>query len=804
MLISQSLVDSKNNPIKNADVLIYKEDVDGIIYKKGDLYLSTKTNEFGLWQAELTPGKYVAKFPSAIYAEKCSFNAIPNIRPDYNYRLPDMVIKTELKQKYHPNVVKDIKGACSQIVNKIKFDETLSDEFIEQFKKSVDWKYTSINQKLSIEFIREFKDYIYWRNILTSQKLSEEFIREFQDNVNWLDISYYQILSEEFIREFQSKVYWNYISASQKLSEKFILEFKDYVNWDNIFTKQILSIQFMEENCKKPNWALIKKFFDCNKQQVLNPNLTSEFIDKQISAMKSKDIPSKKENEMAEDKKENKFEFDNFVEIQVTPPPKYRMYKRDFGDNQVIIWVHGSLYNLRIIPKNKNPVFWFDYDKTFDILKEIKNTTGINKDDINKILKILDEQNKSSKDVTLIITFIVRTCMEKFGKGRLIEDVFAELDKEYKLSNQEKEIAVQLLKAEGIHINYELLNFFQKYNEFYKIIESYDALDEELSVEKLISWRSKIDQKYREVKCIYLNLDKNQQNVEREIKSAQEDKESVFSEIDKDIGKKHVNSELTQEPINTFTEINKFNEFLNSIKNSLPQKSKKGLSEVRIDIIVELGKLGKLSLYDYKINKPDQFDQLMTNMLDILNDIHEMEQETKPESYLPDDDLISKQEVAELSINAKPTFISQTKSDATKAAYRIASNQITKGAKAVILSMIQKQNQNANINLVSKFLDTEYGNAIMSMLLGYGLTYIPQMQNNKTAQTLATEFRVNGMATAGNAIFQQVVEQLVPIINDAMKTLPDTVAEISKQDEVVEQEIEVDNEEQIQGNAKSL
>ena len=42
----------------------------------------------------------------------------------------------------------------------------------------IDWHYISWNQTLSEEFIREFKDKVDWIYISSHQKLSEEFIRK--------------------------------------------------------------------------------------------------------------------------------------------------------------------------------------------------------------------------------------------------------------------------------------------------------------------------------------------------------------------------------------------------------------------------------------------------------------------------------------------------------------------------------------------------------------------------------------------------------------------------------------------------
>ena len=123
----------------------------------------------------------------------------------------------------------------------------LSEDFIRKFADRVDWYYISAYQYLSENFIREFADKVGWYWISRCQQLSEDFIREFKDKVNWYYISAYQHLSEDFIREFQYKVDWYYISANQHLSEDFIREFADKVKWDWIAKFQRLSKEFIEE-----------------------------------------------------------------------------------------------------------------------------------------------------------------------------------------------------------------------------------------------------------------------------------------------------------------------------------------------------------------------------------------------------------------------------------------------------------------------------------------------------------------------------------------------------------------------------
>src|SRR5690606_37928977 len=106
------------------------------------------------------------------------------------------------------------------------------------------------NKKLSGNEIRDIINnnslsYEDWILISEFQTLSEDFIREFKDDVNWYYISGYQTLSEDFIREFKNDVDWSWVSSSQKLSEDFIREFKDDVDWYFISECQVLSEDFI-------------------------------------------------------------------------------------------------------------------------------------------------------------------------------------------------------------------------------------------------------------------------------------------------------------------------------------------------------------------------------------------------------------------------------------------------------------------------------------------------------------------------------------------------------------------------------
>ena len=141
----------------------------------------------------------------------------------------------------------EILGANYDSWARLSLCESLTEDFIQEFKDKVDWICISRYSHLSEDFIRKFADRVDWFYISAYQYLSEDFIREFADRVTWDWLVKYQHLSEDFIREFKYKVDWTYISTYHRLSEEFIREFKGKVNWIRISKHQHLSEDFIEE-----------------------------------------------------------------------------------------------------------------------------------------------------------------------------------------------------------------------------------------------------------------------------------------------------------------------------------------------------------------------------------------------------------------------------------------------------------------------------------------------------------------------------------------------------------------------------
>jgi hypothetical protein len=129
----------------------------------------------------------------------------------------------------------------------------------------------------------------------------------------------------------------------------------------------------------------------------------------------------------------------------------------------------------------------------------------------------------------------------------------------------------------------------------------------------------------------------------------------------------------------------------------------------------------------------------------------------------------------------KLTFRQMMGQDMTNASYRVAANQLTKGTKKAILSLMEKQGQRqGHIRALSDLLDTEAGSAMVGMLLGMGLTYLPQVSNSPRAQRLAQEFRVGSMSKAGNAAMNIMTEHFIPVITSALSGLPEERVRIAE------------------------
>lgn len=119
------------------------------------------------------------------------------------------------------------------------------------------------------------------------------------------------------------------------------------------------------------------------------------------------------------------------------------------------------------------------------------------------------------------------------------------------------------------------------------------------------------------------------------------------------------------------------------------------------------------------------------------------------------------------------SFAEMMKADFQKATYRVAADQMTHGIKEGIVALIgTKGGTEAQQSGMMILLDSEIGEAAIAMLAGLGLTYAPMVSEDPRAQKLAGEFRVNGMAKAGNVLIENLLGTFLPIVQKALASLP--------------------------------
>lgn len=144
------------------------------------------------------------------------------------------------------------------------------------------------------------------------------------------------------------------------------------------------------------------------------------------------------------------------------------------------------------------------------------------------------------------------------------------------------------------------------------------------------------------------------------------------------------------------------------------------------------------------------------------------------------DDFIKEETVVEKKptekkMSEKPSVTEMLKSNFDDAKYRVAGTQLTKIVKGGILQAMQKKgHDNGHVAAIAAFLDTEFGDALVAGLLGFGLNYVPKFGEDPRVMRLADELRTNSMAVAGNAIIGEAVEHILPAITQVLNQLPST------------------------------
>lgn len=128
----------------------------------------------------------------------------------------------------------------------------------------------------------------------------------------------------------------------------------------------------------------------------------------------------------------------------------------------------------------------------------------------------------------------------------------------------------------------------------------------------------------------------------------------------------------------------------------------------------------------------------------------------------------------EKTMSDKPGFLEMVKTDSGDAAYRVGAKQMTKAVKTATSNMLKSKGyKKSQINAIGEFLNTDFGEALISLALGTGLHYAPGISADPRAKKLAKEFRVEGMAVAGDVVASAAMEYLLPAVAGVIQQLPE-------------------------------
>jgi hypothetical protein len=127
--------------------------------------------------------------------------------------------------------------------------------------------------------------------------------------------------------------------------------------------------------------------------------------------------------------------------------------------------------------------------------------------------------------------------------------------------------------------------------------------------------------------------------------------------------------------------------------------------------------------------------------------------------------------------NQTMTIMEFAKDRGEKIAYRTAGRTITSGTKAIIMNVFKSKGwDEGSLGLVSAFLDTELGDAIVSAsmgtMLGIANNSIPQLKSDKRIAKLAEELQVEGGAIVADTVLKEVFTLFLPLIQQALIALP--------------------------------
>lgn len=191
-----------------------------------------------------------------------NFLKIPEKFNFYKLCLKENLEELNFTQKFINNLY-DI-SANSWIDVIIDNENELSEEFMEMYKKQIDWYILCIYQNFSDNFIIRNHKLIEWDTYIIHKKISKKVLIKFQKEINWDLYSTNPHLNDDIIETFNDKFNWNFLQLKNP-SDKFIKKFIEKINWTNLTFDNL------------DRYSLYKNYVDWERLSYY-VNLTEEFM----------------------------------------------------------------------------------------------------------------------------------------------------------------------------------------------------------------------------------------------------------------------------------------------------------------------------------------------------------------------------------------------------------------------------------------------------------------------------------------------------------------------------------------------
>ena len=134
-------------------------------------------------------------------------------------------------------------------------------------------------------------------------------------------------------------------------------------------------------------------------------------------------------------------------------------------------------------------------------------------------------------------------------------------------------------------------------------------------------------------------------------------------------------------------------------------------------------------------------------------------------------------------MNEKVGLVNLVKSDAQEAAYRTAAKKGVRALRAAMLRVAKdKGAARKEVNYLKKAFESDLGEAVLSMALGYMLTYAPlpeTVKNNKHFGRIVGELRIGGIQIGMDTILSEAMVYVGPVLDEIKGLLPEDNEEIA-------------------------